>query len=142
MEPAQLSAEDFFKRWRQIGGPPREAQKVVGLNGGRATGVDAAFTREIAERCGFGVLEGVDPNKKNVVGAAVLHTSSGGKFGCLVRVEPNYDTMVCGVLFLVCFWDALLSELSLWVLVFGQLEWAVSFADLDPDVPDHDPSDG
>ena len=100
MEPAQLSAEDFFKRWRQIGGPPREAQKVVGLNGGRATGVDAAFTKEIAERCGFGVLESVDPNKKNVVGAAVLHTSSGGKFGCLVRVEPNYDTMVCGVLFL------------------------------------------
>ena len=100
MEPAQLSAEDFFKRWRQIGGPPREAQKVVGLNGGRATGVDAAFTKEMAGRCGFGVLEGVDPNKKNVVGAAVLHTSSGGKFGCLVRVEPNYDTMVCGVLFL------------------------------------------
>ena len=105
MDPAQLSAEDFFKRWRQIGGLPREAQKVVGLKGGKATGVDAAFTREMAERCGFGVLEGVDPNRKNVVGAAVLHTSSGGKFGCLVRVEPNYDTMVCVVLFLVCFWE-------------------------------------
>jgi len=34
----------------------------------------------------------VDPNSKNLVGATVLYTSEGGKFGCLLRLEPNYET--------------------------------------------------
>src|SRR4051794_11263527 len=28
MDPAELTSEDFFKRWKQIGGAPREAQRV------------------------------------------------------------------------------------------------------------------
>ena len=40
------------------------------------------------------VLGGVDNNSKNFVGASVLHTSEGGKFGCLMRLEPNYSTQV------------------------------------------------
>lgn len=42
----------------------------------------------------------MDPNVKNLVGASVLHTSEGGKFGCLVRLEPNYDSMVSPALML------------------------------------------
>jgi len=39
-------------------------------------------------------LDSVDPNKKNFVGASVLHTGEGGKFGCLLRLEPNYGTQM------------------------------------------------
>ncbi|KAF3165648.1 hypothetical protein TWF788_000677 [Orbilia oligospora] len=91
MEPAELSADDFFKRWKQIGGAPREAQRVFGLQGmGRK--IDAAKTRRVVEGFRWGVLDGVDANSKNWVGASVLHTLQGGKFGCLLRLEPNFET--------------------------------------------------
>ena len=96
MDAADLSADDFFKRWRQIGGAPREAQRVFGLKdgGGRGKAMgDAEWTRRMAEAFGWGILKGVDPNEKNVVGASVLHTGA-GKFGCLLRLEPNWDTQV------------------------------------------------
>ena len=41
----------------------------------------------------------MDPNAKNLVGATVLWTGEGGKYGCLMRLEPNYDTMVSSLLF-------------------------------------------
>jgi len=96
MDPAELSAEDFFKRWKQIGGAPREAQKVFGVKGGRAgeRETNDAFIRKTVEGFRWGVLDNVDPNKKNFVGATVLHTGEGGKFGCLLRLEPNYATQV------------------------------------------------
>lgn len=93
MEPAALTTDDFFKRWRQIGGPPRELQKVFGLVANDRT-INNSFTHEMAEKFHWGLLKGVDPNAKNIVGACVLHTSEGGKFGCLLRLEPNYETMV------------------------------------------------
>ena len=93
MEPAQLLGEDFFKRWRQIGGAPREAQKIFGLASKSRT-MDNAFTHRTTEKFKWGILKGVDPNAKNIVGACVLHTSQGGKYGCLLRLEPNYETQV------------------------------------------------
>lgn len=93
MDPATLSSDDFFKRWRQIGGAPREAQRVFGLAWKGRT-INNAFTYRTAERFRWGILKGVDPNEKNIVGASVLHTGNGGKFGCLLRLEPNYDTML------------------------------------------------
>ena len=96
MDAADLTADDFFKRWRQIGGAPREAQRVFGLQGGgggRGMG-DAPWTKRVAEAFGWGVLRGIDPNEKNVVGASVLHTGL-GKLGCLLRLEPNWETQVC-----------------------------------------------
>ncbi|KAI9833147.1 MAG: hypothetical protein M1819_003769 [Sarea resinae] len=96
MDSAELSSDDFFKRWRQIGGAPREAQKVFGLVGGAKGGrtCNSGFTRKTVEGFKWGVLDGLDPNPKNIVGASVLHTSGGGKFGCLMRLEPNYETMM------------------------------------------------
>ncbi|KAI9846809.1 MAG: hypothetical protein M1837_003658 [Sclerophora amabilis] len=91
MDAAELSADDFFKRWRQIGGAPREAQRVFGLVD-EARHVNVGFTRKTVEGFRWGILDGVDPNKKNIVGASVLHTSDGGKYGCLLRLEPNYET--------------------------------------------------
>ncbi|KAF8250787.1 Adaptor protein complex AP-2 alpha subunit [Wilcoxina mikolae CBS 423.85] len=91
MEPANLSGEDFLKRWKQIGGAPRESQKVFGI---RIKGhrIEPPRTRRVIEGFKWGVLDGVDPNTKNFVCASVLHTLEGGKFGCLLRVEPNTET--------------------------------------------------
>jgi AP-2 complex subunit alpha len=96
MDPAELSAEDFFKRWKQIGGAPREAQRIFGAKGGKDGGREftESFIRNTVEGFRWGVLDGVDTNKKNFVGASVLHTGEGGKFGCLMRLEPNYATQV------------------------------------------------
>jgi AP-2 complex subunit alpha len=96
MDPAELSADDFFKRWKQIGAAPREAQRIFGLKGGRDGDreFNDSFIRRTVDGFRWGILDGVDPNKKNFVGASVLHTSDGGKFGCLLRLEPNYGTQV------------------------------------------------
>ena len=73
MDPADLSADDFFKRWRQIGGAPREAQRVLGLST-KGTSIDRDFTNKMVGKLRWGVLRGVDPNERNVVGAGVLYT--------------------------------------------------------------------
>jgi len=88
MESAQLSSDDFFRRWKQIGGAPREAQQIF-----KGLDVSSAYTRRIAEGFKWGVLDNVDPNPKNFVGASVVHTNA-GKFGCLMRLEPNADNQV------------------------------------------------
>jgi AP-2 complex subunit alpha len=101
MDPAELSAEDFFKRWKQIGGAPREAQSIFGLAPGVKSGereMTESFVRGVVEGFRWGVLDGVDPNRKNFVGASVVHTSEGGKYGCLLRLEPNYVTQVSSLL--------------------------------------------
>ena len=97
MDPAELTADDFFKRWKQIGAAPREAQSIFGVKEGRDGGreFNDSFIRRTIDGFKWGILDGVDPNKKNFVGASVLHTSDGGKFGCLLRLEPNYGTQVC-----------------------------------------------
>lgn len=95
MDPADLTGDDFFKRWKQIGGAPREAQKIVGLApGSRDREINEGYIRHVVSGFRWGILEGVDPNRKNFVGASVLHTSEGGKFGCLMRLEPNYGTQM------------------------------------------------
>ena len=83
MEGAVLSSNDFFKRWKQIGGAPREAQKIF-----QGFDVGTESTRRMLQGFKWGILDGVDPNGKNFVGATVLHTGM-GKFGCLLRLEPN-----------------------------------------------------
>ncbi|KAH8677896.1 putative AP-2 adaptor complex subunit alpha [Xylariales sp. PMI_506] len=96
MDPAELEADDFFKRWKQIGGAPREAQKIFTLAGGRESGreITETFIRKTVSGFRWGVLDNVDPNNKNFVGASVLHTSEGGKYGCLLRLEPNYASQM------------------------------------------------
>ncbi|KAK2742853.1 hypothetical protein FQN55_007637 [Onygenales sp. PD_40] len=93
MDASTLSAEDFFKRWRQIGGPPLEAQSTFAVPGGKGRTITETFTRRIVEGFRFKILNGVDPNPKNIVGCAVYQMNS-GKTGCLLRLEPNYDKMM------------------------------------------------
>ncbi|KAH7321071.1 adaptin N terminal region-domain-containing protein [Stachybotrys elegans] len=94
MDPAELTAEDFFKRWKQIGGAPREAQGIFGVAAGSKREITEPFVSRTVEGFRWRILDMVDPNPKNVVGASVLHTSEGGKFGCLMRLEPNYETQM------------------------------------------------
>ncbi|KAK3683931.1 adaptin N terminal region-domain-containing protein [Podospora appendiculata] len=96
MDPAELSADDFFRRWKQIGGAPREAQQVFGLAGPKdgERELNDRFVRGVLEGFRWGLLHGVDPNQKNFVGASVVHTSESGKFGCLLRLEPNYTSQM------------------------------------------------
>jgi AP-2 complex subunit alpha len=94
MEPATLTGDDFFKRWKQIGGAPREAQRIFGMVS-KSRIMDHEHTQTTTEKFKWGILKGVDPNSKNIVGACVIHTKSAGKFGCLMRLEPNYETRVC-----------------------------------------------
>lgn len=92
MEPSTLSAEEFFKRWRQIGGPPLEAQHTFGVTA-KAKNVNEAFTQRLVEGFHWRILENVDPNPNNIVGCAV-YQFQGGKTGCLLRLEPNYERKV------------------------------------------------
>ena len=92
MDPSELSAEDFFKRWRQIGAGPMEAQSTFGLVGkGRSMNDD--FTRKVMSQLKWRILDGVDPNPKNFVGCAVFQVEK-GKTGCLLRLEPNMEKKV------------------------------------------------
>ena len=94
-EGVTLSQTDFFERWKLIGGPPREAQVVLPINLDESGNVDVAKNRKVLLGHGFSLLNEVDPNPINLVGAGVLHTSAAGKVGCLLRVEPNKVAKVC-----------------------------------------------
>lgn len=93
MEPSTLSAEEFFKRWRQIGGGPLETQRTFGVSG-KSKAISEGFTRRSVEGFRLRILDGVDPNPKNIVGCGVFQFV-GGKTGCLLRLEPNYEKRVC-----------------------------------------------
>ncbi|KAK4049735.1 hypothetical protein OIO90_005316 [Microbotryomycetes sp. JL221] len=95
VEPVQLSSHDFFERWKQVGGPPREAQKVFAIKVGADGKVDRERQRKVIGGTKFGLLDGVDPNANNTVAAGVLHMSTGGKVGCLLRLEPNSEAKLC-----------------------------------------------
>jgi len=87
LEPIIMNCQDFFTRWRQIGGPPRESQIIFKT----PFPIDITKTRNILTCIHFGICENVDPNKNNFVGAAVFHSIEIGKIGCLLRLEPNLE---------------------------------------------------
>jgi AP-2 complex subunit alpha len=93
-EPVKLGPSDFFERWKIIGGPPREAQQIFPIGLDSAGHIDIQKNRSVVSGCSFGILDEVDPNPSNLVGAGVLHTSTSGKVGCLIRVEPNREAKV------------------------------------------------
>ncbi|CAO1624986.1 unnamed protein product [Parajaminaea phylloscopi] len=97
IEPVTLSSHDFFERWKQIGPAPREMQKIFSGFKLDASGqeVDIERQRKLVSSLRVALLDGVDPKRVNVVGAGVLHTSSAGKVGCLLRVEPNAQAKLC-----------------------------------------------
>lgn len=93
LEPVKLDSSAFFERWKQIGGPPREAQKIFKIQVDSNNRVDVAKQQRVVGGTKMGLLPGVDPNPSNTVAAGVLHTSK-GKVGCLLRMEPNEKAKV------------------------------------------------
>uniref|UniRef100_A0A3B3CSL2 Clathrin adaptor alpha-adaptin appendage C-terminal subdomain domain-containing protein n=1 Tax=Oryzias melastigma TaxID=30732 RepID=A0A3B3CSL2_ORYME len=83
-QPTEMTSQDFFQRWKQLGAPQQEVQKIFKAQHPMDT--EAAK----AKLLGFGValLEGVDPNPANFVGAGIIH-SKNTQVGCLLRLEPN-----------------------------------------------------
>uniref|UniRef100_A0A3Q3LZJ0 AP-2 complex subunit alpha n=1 Tax=Mastacembelus armatus TaxID=205130 RepID=A0A3Q3LZJ0_9TELE len=83
-QPTEMTSQDFFQRWKQLGAPQQEVQKIFKAKHPMDTDVIKA------KILGFGValLDGVDPNSENFVGAGVIHTKN-SQVGCLLRLEPN-----------------------------------------------------
>lgn len=83
-QPTEMSSQDFFQRWKQLSLSQQEAQKIFKAN----SPMDAEVTK--AKLLGFGtaLLENVDPNPDNFVGAGIIQTKT-LQVGCLLRLEPN-----------------------------------------------------
>ncbi|XP_039177997.1 AP-2 complex subunit alpha-2 isoform X1 [Crotalus tigris] len=83
-QPTEMAANDFFQRWKQLSNPQQEVQNIFKAN----HPMDAEITK--AKIIGFGtaLLEEVDPNPANFVGAGIIYTKS-IQIGCLMRLEPN-----------------------------------------------------
>ncbi|XP_023857364.1 AP-2 complex subunit alpha-2 isoform X2 [Salvelinus sp. IW2-2015] len=83
-QPTEMTSQDFFQRWKQLGAPQQEVQNIFKAR----HSMDTEVTK--AKIMGFGaaLLDGVDPNPFNFVGAGVIHTKT-TQVGCLLRLEPN-----------------------------------------------------
>lgn len=94
IEPVKFASSDFFERWKQIGGAPLEAQGIFPIKLDQQGKVDTGKNQRVIGGSKIGILEGVDSNPVNIVGAGVLHMSTAGKVGCLLRLEPNAQAKV------------------------------------------------
>ncbi|KAG0020642.1 hypothetical protein BGZ80_003868 [Entomortierella chlamydospora] len=88
IEPIQLASADFFGRWKQIGGPPREVQAIFKSS----ERINLEKARSVLVNNRMGICDNVDPKPGNFVATGVLNTSLSGKVGCLLRLEPNRET--------------------------------------------------
>jgi len=90
IEPIPLNATTFFERWKQIGGPPREQQEIFKIKKTEdGEMMKSSKMAQLVAGMKLNILEQIDPNPNNLVGAGVLNTSANGKVGCLMRLEPN-----------------------------------------------------
>ncbi|EPY78686.1 Adapter-related protein complex 2 alpha 2 subunit-like protein [Camelus ferus] len=88
-QPTEMASQDFFQRWKQLSSPQQEVQSIF-----RAKHpMDTEITK--AKIIGFGsaLLEEVDPNPANFVGAGIIHTKT-TQIGCLLRLEPNLQAQM------------------------------------------------
>ncbi|KAI5934922.1 AP-2 complex subunit alpha-2 [Manis javanica] len=88
-QPTEMAAQDFFQRWKQLGSPQQEVQNIFKAK----HPMDTEITK--AKIIGFGpaLLEEVDPNPANFVGAGIVHTRT-TQIGCLLRLEPNLQAQM------------------------------------------------
>ncbi|KAJ6664958.1 hypothetical protein lerEdw1_005189 [Lerista edwardsae] len=88
-QPTEMTSQDFFQRWKQLSTPQQEVQNIFKAN----HPMDTEITK--AKIIGFGtaLLEEVDPNPANFVGAGIIHTQS-IQIGCLMRLEPNLQAQM------------------------------------------------
>ena len=100
-EHVKLGQTEFFERWKLIGGE-REAQQVFPVALTSAGQLDITKNRQVVSGHRLNLLDDIDPNPNNLVGAGVLHMSVEGKVGCLLRLEPNREAKVSFLLDFSC----------------------------------------
>nr|KAF6398418.1 adaptor related protein complex 2 subunit alpha 2 [Molossus molossus] len=88
-QPTEMASQDFFQRWKQLSSPQQEVQSIFKAK----HPMDTEITK--AKIIGFGsaLLEEVDPNPANFVGAGIIHTRT-TQIGCLLRLEPNLQAQM------------------------------------------------
>jgi AP-2 complex subunit alpha len=84
--PIQLNGSMFIERWRQMGGPPLEAQMITEETLEPVTKTLKSLNIEI--------LDNVDPNPENVVGSGIFIGAEVGKVGSLVRLEKLESVII------------------------------------------------
>ncbi|CAF1003348.1 unnamed protein product [Brachionus calyciflorus] len=83
-DPAQMDSQTFFSRWKNLGNPGQEQQKIFKAN----YPIDKDRNSQILVSFGWSSLSGIDPNPENFCGAGIIYTST-QQYGCLYRLEPN-----------------------------------------------------
>ncbi|CAH8541289.1 unnamed protein product [Heterobilharzia americana] len=84
LQPAEMDQGTFFSRWKLLSQPGQECQKINPAH----FPLETSSVRTITKNFGFSVLDGIDPNPQNIVGAGIVITS-GQQVGVLLRLEPN-----------------------------------------------------
>jgi len=84
LQPAEMNSNDFFTRWKQLGAPTQECQKVFNCKS------PISIENSASKITGFGLsnLTGIDPNPENSVAAGIVKMKS-QQIGCLLRLEPD-----------------------------------------------------
>ncbi|CAJ0954334.1 unnamed protein product, partial [Mesorhabditis belari] len=83
-EPTEMTSETFFARWKALGIPSQESQRIfIAKHPIDSTQVNAKLTG-----IGAKLLSDVDPNPENFVCAGIIHTQT-QQIGTLIRLEPN-----------------------------------------------------
>ncbi|KAJ3335275.1 hypothetical protein HDU91_002258, partial [Kappamyces sp. JEL0680] len=90
MASCTLDSASFMSRWKQIGGPPKEAQTICSPG----SGIQVERMRKALTGLGMTNLEGIDPNPDNFVLAGIFSARNIGKVGCLARIECNKEIQV------------------------------------------------
>jgi len=86
-----MTQAQFVNMWRQIKGAPNEATDH--FNAKPEVGLEA-IAKVMTFGLRFSILNHVDPNKHNFVGAGTFY-SGNGQVVCMVRVETNPTTRQC-----------------------------------------------
>ncbi|KAJ2708655.1 hypothetical protein H4R19_004642, partial [Coemansia spiralis] len=90
MDPVTIAVGDFFARWKQLGDAGiGEAQEVFRTPFLATDGGAGPWLRSVIGGMGFALIHGADPAPDNIVAVGIASTDAGGRFGCLMRVEPK-----------------------------------------------------
>ncbi|KAL5503628.1 hypothetical protein EMCRGX_G010605 [Ephydatia muelleri] len=87
LEPLEMAADQFFQRWKQLGSPNQESQKIFDAQ----HPIIKSEADVKLQGFGLSVLSKIDPNEDNHVAAGLVNTKS-QPVGCLLRLEPNKAT--------------------------------------------------
>ncbi|KAJ1987067.1 hypothetical protein GGI25_000189 [Coemansia spiralis] len=89
IDPVTIPVGDFFARWKQLGDADiKEAQSVL-RTPFLSDAAAVQWLRSVVGGMGFALIQGADPEPDNIVGVGIATTEVGGRFGCLLRVEPK-----------------------------------------------------